>query len=107
MQFLNRAQLETMVRAKVLAVILFDAAWDNHRDLIRSKMSDADEAFGDRALFGEVDCDAEPELSREVGVLNVPTVIYFRQGAVVEKVIGAGQDVRRLFGSLVAGSSTG
>jgi hypothetical protein len=57
-------------------------------------MADAEQVLAERANFGEVDCDSDPELAKSIPILNVPTVAYYRDGKLAGVLIGTNQDVR-------------
>lgn len=43
----------------------------------------------DQAQFGEVDLDKSPDLAVRYGVQSIPTVLLFKDGMVVDRMIGA------------------
>ena len=44
--------------------------------------------FGDQLNVFGVDTDQEPELSRRFNISGVPTLIFFRDGKEVQKIVG-------------------
>jgi hypothetical protein len=101
-------ELPAFVAAKPVAAVHFDADWDaNLRERTRRTMIEAEAALGDRANFGEIDCDANVELARAIPVGNVPLVAYYRHGKFVAALIGAGQNVRDRLERLLRGEEIG
>jgi thioredoxin-like negative regulator of GroEL len=95
MRVLTQADIASFLAEKPAAAIHFDANWDaKYRAVTRSAMTDAEQVFADRANFGEVDCDNDPELAKSIPILNVPSVAYYRDGKRVGASIGAAQNVR-------------
>jgi thioredoxin len=45
--------------------------------------------YAGRIKVGKVDVDAEPQLSATLGVASIPTLLLFKDGAVVASAIGA------------------
>ena len=43
----------------------------------------------DQALIAKLDVDANPATAQRYGVMSIPTLIYFRNGQEVERVVGA------------------
>ncbi len=84
-EFLSRTQL---------AVLHLDANWDvAYRSSVSEKMDSLEKESRPDVSFGYVDVDAEQEFAREVGIKNVPAVLYYRGGALVASIIGADQDI--------------
>lgn len=45
--------------------------------------------YDGRAVVGKVDVDAEGELAMRYGVMNIPTVIFFKDGKEIAREVGA------------------
>lgn len=51
-----------------------------------------DELHGEyegKAVIGKVNVDDNPEISAKFGIRNIPTVLFFKNGEVVDKQVGA------------------
>jgi thioredoxin 1 len=44
--------------------------------------------MGETAVIGKVDVDAEGDLAMEFGIRNIPTLLFFKDGQVVDKHVG-------------------
>ena len=44
--------------------------------------------FEGRALVGKVDVDNNQQISVDYGIRNIPTVLIFKNGEVVDKIVG-------------------
>ncbi|MCQ2360330.1 MAG: thioredoxin [Paludibacteraceae bacterium] len=44
-----------------------------------------------RAVVGKIDIEENVDLTDEYGIRNVPTVLFFKNGQLVDKVVGASQ----------------
>jgi len=42
-----------------------------------------------KAVVGKVDVDSNPGISMQFGIRNIPALLYFKDGKVVDKQIGA------------------
>lgn len=49
----------------------------------------AEDYEGQNVVIGKVDVDQEPGLAQRFGVMNIPTVIFFRDGKELERKVGA------------------
>jgi thioredoxin 1 len=45
--------------------------------------------YGDKAVIGKVDVDNNPEISAKFGIRNIPTLLFFKNGEIVDKQVGA------------------
>lgn len=43
-----------------------------------------------KAAIGKIDIEENDSLTEEYGIRNVPTVLFFKNGQLVDKVVGAG-----------------
>ena len=74
----SKADFESFVAHKRAAAVHFDAAWDvDYRPVTRRRMLEAEEVLAEQVNFGEVDCQANPELATAAHILNVPSVAYY------------------------------
>lgn len=48
------------------------------------------EHYKDRAVIGKVDVDNNDEATSKYGIRNIPTVLFIKNGEVVDKIVGAG-----------------
>jgi thioredoxin 1 len=44
--------------------------------------------LGDQAKIGKINVDNEPELASQFGVMSIPTLILFKDGQPVDKMVG-------------------
>jgi thioredoxin 1 len=47
------------------------------------------EDYSEQAIVGKLDVDHNPEAARKFGIRNIPTVLFFKNGEVVDKQVGA------------------
>lgn len=79
---------EEIERRPGLTIVACLASWSALSHLVRPIMEClAFRHFG-RIRFARVDIDAEPTLAAHLGVRTVPTVLFFRDGALVERLVG-------------------
>jgi len=45
--------------------------------------------YAGRLIVGKVDVDSNPGIASKFGIRNIPTILFFKDGAVVEKHVGA------------------
>ena len=79
---------EKILRADKLAVLDFGAEWCAPCKKVHAMLEELAPAWKDRAVMGEIDIATSPETPRRYGVLNIPQVLFFKNGQHVETVTG-------------------
>jgi len=44
---------------------------------------------GDRVVIGKLNVDQHPEIATRFGIRNIPTLLFFKGGEIVDKQVGA------------------
>ena len=84
------ATFETEVlESEKLAVVDFWAAWCGPCKMVGPIIDGLAADYGDQVNIGKMDVDTNPEVSFEYKVRSIPTVLYIKNGKVVDKVVGA------------------
>jgi len=47
------------------------------------------EDYAGRLVVGKVDVDSNPGIASKFGIRNIPTILFFKNGVVVDKHVGA------------------
>ena len=45
--------------------------------------------YDGKAVVGKVDVDSQPGISAKYGIRNIPTILFFKNGEVADKQVGA------------------
>lgn len=69
-------------------LIDFWAAWCGPCRMVGPSVEALAEEFEGKAVIGKVDVDNNPNTAGEFGIRNIPTILYFKNGEVVDKVVG-------------------
>lgn len=67
----------------------FWAQWCGPCRAVAPVMDELAEEFNGRAKIGKINVDEQGELAAKFRIMSIPTVMLFKGGEVVEKVIGA------------------
>lgn len=67
----------------------FWAEWCGPCRTVGPLVAELSEEYGDRAVIGKVDVDSNPEISSKYGIRSIPTLLFFKNGEVVDKQVGA------------------
>ena len=67
----------------------FWAEWCGPCRMVGPLVSELSEEYADRAVIGKVDVDSNPEISSKYGIRSIPTLLFIKNGEVVDKQVGA------------------
>ena len=70
-------------------VVDFWATWCGPCRKIGPYIEELAETYGDRAIIGKVDVDENDQLAIRFGIRNIPTILFLRNGEIVDKQVGA------------------
>ena len=71
-----------------VALVDFWAAWCGPCRMVGPVVEEIATEMGETAVIGKVDVDAEGDLAMEFGIRNIPTLLFFKDGQVVDKHVG-------------------
>jgi thioredoxin 1 len=75
----------------------FWAVWCAPCRMISPLMDQLADSYGSRLRVGKVNIDESPGIPNRYGIRSIPTVVLFREGKMVDQVIGANpNDIKRL-----------
>lgn len=74
---------------KGMVVIDFWAAWCGPCKITAPIFEEVAEEMKGKVKFGKVDVDVNSDLAQRFQVMSIPTIIFFKDGEQVERVVGA------------------
>ena len=90
--------------ATELPIVLdFGAAWCGPCKQLAPIMDELSEEYAGRIAVGKCDIEEADDLTMEYGIRNVPTVIFIKDGKVVDRFVGSKSkgDVKAFFEKLL------
>lgn len=67
----------------------FWAEWCGPCRMVAPIVSELAEEYKDKAVMAKMDVDSNPDTSVKFGIRNIPTILFFKGGEVVDKQVGA------------------
>lgn len=85
----TRADFEKEVlNSAGVALVDFWASWCGPCKMVAPIIDEVSEEYAGRVTVGKVNVDEEGSLASEYAVVSIPTIIVFKDGKQVEKLVG-------------------
>ncbi len=88
MEFTSTNFTEEVLNSPVPVMVDFWATWCMPCKMLAPTLEELAEEANGAYKVGKVNVDAEPALAAQFGIMNIPTVLVFKNGQVVEKSVG-------------------
>ena len=82
------AEFDAAVAAAPLAMVDFWADWCGTCKMLSPVVESIGSQYEGKVLVGKVNVDEEPELARRFGVMNIPTVVFLKNGQEIDRKVG-------------------
>ncbi len=84
----SKESFEQALAKGELMMVDFWAEWCGPCRMLGPVIEDLAERYAGRAAVGKVNVDEEQELAIRYGVANIPTVVFFKNGREIDRVVG-------------------
>lgn len=88
-QQINDSNFAELLANNSVMIVDFSATWCGPCRLIAPIMDELATLYADRALVAKIDIEEAVDTTEKYGIRSVPTVLFFKNGEVVDKTIGA------------------
>jgi len=78
-----------VLKSEVPVMIDFHAEWCSPCKILSPIVEEIANDYEGRAMVAHADVDQTPNLARQYRILSIPTVMFFKNGELVESSIGA------------------
>ena len=80
---------EQVLKSDKLVLVDFWAEWCGPCRMVAPIVKELSEDYAGQLVVTKLDVDNNPEVSMKYGIRNIPTILFFRNGEVVDKQVGA------------------
>jgi len=83
------ATFQEMIQNHPLVVVDCWAAWCAPCHMIAPVIEEMARDYAGRILFGKLNVDENPEVAMQYQIMSIPTLLVFKNGKLVDRIIGA------------------
>ena len=78
-----------VLRSDKPVLVDFWAEWCGPCRMVGPVVEELSKDYAGKAVVGKVNVDVNPNISAQFGIRNIPTVLFFKNGQIVDKQVGA------------------
>ena len=86
---LNDANFDATINSEKPVLVDFWAEWCGPCRMIGPHIEEMAKEYDGKALVAKVNVDNNPEISMKYNVRSIPTVLFLKNGQIVDKQVGA------------------
>ena len=80
---------EVVLNSDKPVLVDFWAEWCGPCRMVAPVVAELADEYGEKAVITKMDVDSNPGTSVKFGIRNIPTILFFKNGEVVDKQVGA------------------
>lgn len=86
---ITNENFESLKNGNLPLVVDFWATWCGPCKAIAPIIGELAEEYDGKLVVGKCDVEEADEIATEFGIRNIPTILFFKNGQVVDKFVGA------------------
>lgn len=83
------ANFDEIIKSDKPLLVDFWAEWCGPCKMIGPVVEEIAGEYDGKAVIGKVDVDSNPAVAAKFGIRSIPTLLYFKDGQIVDKQVGA------------------
>ncbi|MBN2348576.1 MAG: thioredoxin [Bacteroidales bacterium] len=80
---------EVVLKSDKPVIVDFWAEWCGPCRMVGPIVKEIAEEYKEKVVVGKLDVDSNPGVSAKFGIRNIPTLLFFKNGEVADKQVGA------------------
>jgi len=80
---------EVVLNSEKPVIVDFWAEWCGPCRMVGPVVKELSEDYGDKIVVTKMDVDSNPNTAVKFGIRNIPTILFFKNGEIVDKQVGA------------------
>jgi thioredoxin 1 len=86
---INDSNFEEILNSDKPVLVDFWAEWCGPCRMVGPIVEELAKDYEGKAVVGKVNVDHNPQISAQFGIRNIPTILFFKNGEIVDKQVGA------------------